>query len=187
MRFKIEVKKLAVLYLIGFVSYIVIEVIWTAIDCQMDGFLEKTPWTLAGYSSIWMGFLGGFVFIILGKLNERKSFRDKLPLAVQSLIGAIIITLLEFIVGMILNVHFDLHVWDYENFPLAGYFHNQINAFHSSLWFLISPVAFWLDDIIRWVFYRLGGCDKCNGFYSFFWYFKHIFKITPPKLEERVK
>ncbi len=54
----------------------------------------------------------------------------------KALISAVIITQLEFIFGVILNLHLKLGVWDYRNqaFHLAG----QICPLFSFYWFLLA-------------------------------------------------
>lgn len=181
----LEKRKLLILFIIGFVIYITIEVVWTSINGRFVNIIGNGELALTGASSIWMGLLGGILFILLGLINEVDHIREKFPLAVQSLIGALIITALEFISGLILNVWLKLDIWDYTGYPLAGYFLNQINLYHSFMWFLLSPLAFWLDDTVRWIFYRLGGCSQSNGIYNFFWYLKHLFKLSPPNLSKK--
>lgn len=176
-----ELRKLTVLFFTGFVIYITIEVVWTSVQNIYE--IGSGPMALMGGSSLWMGVLGGILFLLLGQINEFAVVRDRFPLAIQSLIGALLITVLEFITGMILNVWLKLDIWDYTGFPLANLFYNQINLVHSLCWFLLCPFAFWMDDVLRWVFYRVGNCKKSNGIYNFFWYYVHLFKLTPPKLE----
>lgn len=180
---RVELKKLLILFIVGFVIYIAIEVLWTATQYIYRD-LGSSHMSLMGGSSIWMGVLGGFIFIILGLLNENTVIRERFPLSLQALIGAVIITTLEFITGIILNVWLDLNIWDYEGFPLAHLFYNQINLVHSLCWLLLAPTAFWLDDLLRWVFYKVGYSGLGNNHYSYFWYMKHLFKLTPPRVRD---
>lgn len=178
-----EWDKRVILFIVGFVVYIGIEVIWGAMNGALKNFEDKTFFSLCGFSSVWMGLLGGVIFLLLGKINEFKYIRDKFPLALQCLLGALVITLLEFIAGIILNVWLKFDIWDYEGLPLAHLFLNQINLFHSILWFFLSTLAFWLDDALRWVMYKLGKVQSCNKIYNFFWLFIHLFSPKPPKFE----
>ena len=63
------------------------------------------------------------------------------------LIGAGIITTLEFITGVIVNLILNLNVWDYslEPYNLLG----QVCLAYSNLWFLLSFLCIVLDDFIR--------------------------------------
>lgn len=63
--------------------------------------------------------------------------------------GAIIITLLELIVGTIVNIILGWNVWDYSNLP--GNLWGQICPQFTVLWFFLSAVAVYLDDWIRWL------------------------------------
>ena len=65
----------------------------------------------------------------------------------QMVIGSIIITVLEFITGWIVNVVLHLGVWDYtmEPYNIAG----QICLAYSNLWFLLALLCIVLDDFVR--------------------------------------
>lgn len=176
-------KKVLVLFLFGFFFYMGVEVLWGAMHGSLVGFQEKSHLSLCGNSSVWMGFLGGFIFLILGKLNEFEVIREKLPLSVQCLIGAVIITVLEFLCGVVLNVWMKLDIWNYEGYPFAHLFLNQINLFHFVMWFFISIPVFWLDDVLRWVLFKLGADSQCNNIYNLVWLAKHLFSKKAPQLE----
>lgn len=176
-------KKVLVLFLFGFFFYMGVEVLWGAMHGSLIGFQEKRYLSLCGNSSIWMGFLGGFIFLLLGKLNEFALIREKLPLSVQCLIGAVIITVLEFLCGVVLNVWLKLDIWNYEGYPFAHLFLNQINLFHFLMWFFISIPVFWLDDVLRWVLFKLGADSQCNNIYNLVWLAKHLFAKRAPQLE----
>ena len=65
-----------------------------------------------------------------------------LPLVVAALAGAGIITFYEFCVGMLVNVSFGWHVWDYSSMP--GNILGQICPLFSGLWFAMCLVFFGL-------------------------------------------
>lgn len=99
-----------------------------------------------GYSHWSMFLLGGLCFVIIGLLNEGLTW--KMPLVSQMVLSALIITGLEFLTGCIVNLWLGLGVWDYSDQPynLLG----QICLLFSNLWALLSLVAIYLDDLIRW-------------------------------------
>lgn len=70
-----------------------------------------------GYTHFSMFILGGGGFVVLGLLNEYK-----IPwhwcLLRQSVVGACIITGLEFLTGCIVNLWLGWGVWDYSDLPL---------------------------------------------------------------------
>ncbi|MDD4779384.1 MAG: hypothetical protein PHT02_02095 [Tissierellia bacterium] len=102
-----------------------------------------------GFSHQFMIIVGGLCFICIGILNEFYSF--KTSLIIQMLISSIIITLIEFISGLILNVWLKLNIWDYSNisFNLLG----QISLKTSIVWFFLALPAIILDDYLRyWMF-----------------------------------
>lgn len=98
--------------------------------------------------SHWSMFLvGGMAFYLIGCINEYT--RRDLAMRWQMAAGAIIITLLELIAGIIVNIILGWNVWDYSNLP--GNLLGQICPQFTVLWFLLSAVAVYLDDWIRWL------------------------------------
>lgn len=99
-----------------------------------------------GYSHWSMFLLGGICFIALGLINEFLSWDT--PLINQMVIGSVIITILEFITGCIVNLWLGWNIWDYSGLPynLLG----QISLFSSIGWIGLSLVGITLDDFIRW-------------------------------------
>ena len=102
-----------------------------------------------GYSHYTMILVGGLCFICIGLLNERYTY--KMPLIRQMIISSVIVTVIEFIAGMILNIWLQLDVWDYSNisFNLLG----QISLRTSIIWFFLALPTIILDDYLRhWMF-----------------------------------
>ncbi len=127
------VLKHAVLFLIGGLLYICIELLYRG----------DTHWSMA--------VVGGFAFVSCGLINEVLSW--KTPLWKQSLIGGLIITILELISGIILNIILKWDVWDYTNYKIN--FIGQVCLPFSILWCFLAIVAILLDDYLRyWLFKR---------------------------------
>lgn len=126
-----QILKLCILALIGGITYVLIELAWR------------------GYSHISMFILGAFCFVLLGGINEFLLW--ELGFVWQMLIGAGIVTILELIVGIVVNVWLGLEVWDYSNLPFN--FMGQICLPFSFAWTLLSGVAIVVDDYLRyWLF-----------------------------------
>lgn len=126
-----QILKLCILALIGGITYVLIELAWR------------------GYSHISMFILGAFCFVLLGGINEFLPW--ELGFVWQMLIGAGIVTILELIVGIVVNVWLGLEVWDYSNLPFN--FMGQICLSFSFAWTLLSGVAIVVDDYLRyWLF-----------------------------------
>lgn len=123
--------KLTFLFGIGGCTYYLIEILWR------------------GYSHISMFMLGGACFVLLGLINELLPW--EMGLLWQSLIGTGLVTVLELLTGLIVNVHLGLNVWDYTNLPLN--FMGQISALYTILWVPLSCLAIVLDDYIRYWFF----------------------------------
>ena len=99
-----------------------------------------------GFSHWSMFILGGLCFVIIGSLNE--ILGRKTTLFPQMLLGAGIITLLEYITGYIVNIKLGWNVWDYSDKPLNV--NGQICLQATLAWFALSLVAIVLDDYIRY-------------------------------------
>lgn len=102
-----------------------------------------------GYSHFSMFVLGGICFIACGLINEILSWDT--PLWIQMLIGSILITILEYITGYIVNIKLGWSVWDYSNLPLN--INGQVCILFSIIWYFISGIAIVLDDHIRYKFF----------------------------------
>ncbi len=126
-----KVKKYGVLALIG-------GIIYGALEILVRG---HTHWTMV--------ILGGVCFVAVGLINEIIPW--EMPLVVQMLIGAIIITAFEFGCGCIVNLRLGWDVWDYSK--LWGNFLGQICPLYSVIWFFVSALAIVIDDYLRWVLF----------------------------------
>jgi uncharacterized membrane protein len=116
------------LFAVGGLLYYLIEILWR------------------GYSHFSMFVLGGLCFILVGKINvylEWNMFLWK-----QQIVAMIIITIAEFLAGLIVNVWLKLDVWNYSHLPFN--FLGQICLYYSVLWFWLSAIAIVLDDWLRW-------------------------------------
>lgn len=111
-------------------------------------------WTIEilyrGYSHYSMYILGGVCFISCGLINEKFSW--EMPLWKQMGISTIMITTLEFIVGIIVNIIFKMNIWDYSNMPFNVL--GQICLPFSIIWFFLSALAIILDDWLRYKMFK---------------------------------
>lgn len=103
-----------------------------------------------GFSHISMLIAGGICFILIGLLND--IFPYKISIVSQMVLSAIIITFVEFLSGLIVNVWLDLNVWDYSALPYN--FMGQICLLYTNIWFLLSLPAILMDDYLK--YYLLG-------------------------------
>ena len=115
------------LFFLGAVIYMLMELIWR----------QTTHWT--------MGILGGICFIELGLINEIIPW--DMQLSVQALIGTTLITVNEFISGLIINIWLGWNVWDYSRMPYN--FMGQICPQFTCYWFLLCIPAYFLCREIR--------------------------------------
>jgi uncharacterized membrane protein len=141
-------------FLLFFCIYITIEVAARAVGAEMAGLLGLSTASLAGYSSLYMGLLGAFCGISVGLLNDSPRFYNR-PVWQQALLGGTIISLAEFLTGLLLNTWLRLAIWDYSRTPynLLG----QVCLQNCLVWYLvITPFIIWLDDCFTYHFYHEG-------------------------------
>ena len=126
---KFTIKKQFLLFFIGFVLYMLIEILFR------------------GYTYYTMGFAGGLAFILIGLINEILSW--DLFVEIQMIISSIIVTLIELISGTILLDVFGMRMWDYSDqlFNYRGF----ICPLFSIAWLFLGLAAILLDDYIRYV------------------------------------
>lgn len=128
LKLTMKLLKRLILFGLGGITYFMIEVLWR------------------GYSHVSMFLLGGICFVLIGLINEY--FDWDMPLWKQMLISTILITMLEFLFGVTLNIKLGLGIWNYSNlrFNILG----QVSLGYSILWFFLSLPAIFLDDWLRW-------------------------------------
>lgn len=90
--------------------------------------------SVRGYSHISMFAAGGMCFVLVGGIS--KLLREKMPLVLRMVIGALIITLIELVTGIIVNVWLGLEVWDYTGQRMN--YMGQVCLLFSLIWFLIT-------------------------------------------------
>lgn len=97
-----------------------------------------------GYSHYSMIICAGLAFILSGSI--RSLFHNRLSFVAQMLSSCLIITLLEFITGYIVNIRLNQNVWDYSSLPYN--FMGQICLVYSLLWLCISVLCIILYNVI---------------------------------------
>lgn len=114
------IKKNIMIFLIGAMGYGLMEI----------GFRGFTHWTML--------VTGGVVFIILYYVNSKN---ENAPLWKKCLMGAFIITTIEFAVGCIVNLWLGWNVWDYSRYTYN--FLGQISLAFTVLWFFLCiPLSY---------------------------------------------
>lgn len=128
----LRVIKYIVLFLIGGAAYFGIEILWR------------------GYSHWTMFLLGGLCFVIVGALNNWLPW--EMDIEKQAGIGVIIITVLEFIVGVIVNLVLKWNIWDYSLLPfnILG----QISLPFTLIWIVLSAAIIVVDDWVRYKVFK---------------------------------
>ena len=121
-----NITKNIIIFLIFGISYYLLEILWR------------------GYSHWTMIIVGGLCGLLIGLINE---ITPKMNTVLQMLLGSVIVTIIEFVTGYIINIKLDLNIWDYSNlkFNILG----QISLLFSMLWFFLSYIVIKIDDYIR--------------------------------------
>ena len=118
-----------VLLIIGGAVYYCVELLWR------------------GHSHYAMGIVGGIAFIFIGMVNSRY-LEWEMPFVEQMFISGFVITAIEFVAGLILNVWLKLDIWDYSDvkYNLLG----QVCLSYFALWQFLSAPGIILHDVICW-------------------------------------
>ena len=102
-----------------------------------------------GYTHISMFFAGGLCAVLIGMINE---ITPKMNIILQMFIGAVIVTIIEFFSGYIINIILGLNVWDYSN--LMFNYKGQISLIFTVIWFFLSAPVIYLDDKLRKILFK---------------------------------
>ena len=113
--------KQLILFYIGGMSYVGLELLWRR------------------RSSSSMFVLGGICFLALGAISR---FARHLPAVLKGIAGAMIITALELVTGLLVNR--DHQVWNYTDLPLQ--YRGQICLPFTLLWIPVAILGMWLYD-----------------------------------------
>ena len=119
-----KIWKNAVLFYAGGAAYLTIELLYR------------------GRSHGSMFLAGGTCFLLIGHLNH---VHPKLPLPARAAVGALIVTMVEFAAGLLVNREYG--VWDYRDQP--GNLMGQICPLFSAFWIPLSLLALCLYGLME--------------------------------------
>lgn len=125
-----EIYKFIILFIIGAVLYMGIEI----------GF--------RGYTFYLMGLCGAFAFVTIGYTNEFIEW--ECPIWIQGIFSGLVITGYELIFGLLFNQ--DYNMWSYLDLPYN--YQGQICLLFSIIWCFLGTFAIWFDDWLRWKFFN---------------------------------
>lgn len=109
-------KETVAVFLLGAAGYPLLELLWR----------RRTH--------VSMALAGGICFSLLYRIHARKA-----PLFSRCLMGALAITSVEFITGLIVNRLLRLGVWDYSR--AKAHLLGQVCLYYSCLWFVLSGLV----------------------------------------------
>lgn len=123
------------------VAYFALEIIWKIVG----GHPERIHWAML--------FVAIFLAFPLVKCGGE--FPWNTPLTLQALVCAIIITLAELILGIVLNLWLKLNIWDYS--ALAFNILGQISLLYFIFWYILSIVFI---PIFDWFVFAIKGGER---------------------------
>lgn len=127
----VEIGRETVLFCIGGALYVGVELLWRG----------HSHWTMA--------IVGGVCFVLIGGLNNYLPW--EMPLVDQATLGAALVTAVELVSGVVLNLWLGMGIWDYSGMPLNLW--GQICVPYTVLWFGLSFICIFADDWLRyWLF-----------------------------------
>lgn len=99
-----------------------------------------------GFSHISMFMAGGVCFLLIGVVEN--ILGESASIIGQMFVCGIMITVVEFLFGLVVNRQMHLNVWDYsgEQYNFKG----QVCLLNTNLWFLLSGPAILLYDFLRY-------------------------------------
>ena len=97
-----------------------------------------------GHTHYSMFIVGGICGVLIGLINDNT---PDIPLLPQCVLGTVIITIIELLTGLFLNVYLGLNVWDYSNQPFN--FMGQICPQFCIIWCILSILVIRIDDWLK--------------------------------------
>ena len=97
-----------------------------------------------GHTHYSMFIVGGICGVLIGLINDNT---PDMPLLPQCILGTVIITIIELLTGLFLNVYLGLNVWDYSNQPFN--FMGQICPQFCIVWCILSILVIRIDDWLK--------------------------------------
>ena len=133
-----------IVFLVGAIGYPCIELLYRA---------GNTHWTMI--------ILGGLALLIIMNVNW---VFNHLNIIIRTTIATLLVTILEFVAGMVINKWLQMKVWDYSNslFNIEGQICLKFSLYWYALCFAVIVVAELICYIVKRVRKSRGG-KVCKG------------------------
>lgn len=119
-----KIWKICMLFYTGGATYLTIELLFRG----------------RSYGSMFLA--GGLCFLLIGQMNH---VQPKLPLILRGIVGSLIVTMVEFAAGLLVNREYA--VWDYRGQP--GNLMGQICPLFTAFWIPLSLLAIFLYGLME--------------------------------------
>ena len=119
-----KIWKICMLFYTGGATYLTIELLFRG----------------RSYGSMFLA--GGLCFLLIGQMNH---VQPKLPLILRGIAGSLIVTMVEFGAGLLVNREYA--VWDYRDQP--GNLMGQICPLFTAFWIPLSLLAIFLYGLLE--------------------------------------
>ena len=143
-------KEITIFCILGFL-YLNIEIFARAGRQELTGLVLMSPMplqplSLAGWTSIWMFFIGGFAGWFAGFIDTLRWFAGR-KLWLKMLVCGAAITATELLSGLLLNSWLELALWDYRHSRYHLY--GQISVRSATAFTTMAPFVLWLNNLLR--------------------------------------
>lgn len=108
-----------------------------------------------GYSHYSMIICGGACFVAVGNIGRRiieSDINNILKVLIIMTVGSFVISILELFTGYIVNIKFNMQVWDYTDLPFN--YKGQVCVLFSGIWALVSLVCVYINYMIRYFVFQ---------------------------------
>ena len=116
----------AIIYTLGAIGYGLLELLWR------------------GYTHWSMTVAGGLCFMIIYGMNAK---RAGWGLYKKCMVGALVVTTVEFVLGCIVNIALGWRVWDYSHMPFSVM--GQVCLTFCVLWFLLCLPILAVSELLQ--------------------------------------
>lgn len=115
-----------------------------------------------GFTYLPMTFIGGAAVTLVGALTRRRD-ASTLKMWQVCALGMLLILDVEYISGWICNLRLHMGLWSYDGD--FGNLNGQICLRNALVWFMLVPLAVWINQALRWKLFGEPRPPACWQYY----------------------